>query len=249
MQSGALFPQINDPTLREEVWKQVCTIRWLFPSFRTLFPDLEYLTRCHKVILTGLTIRPDPTITGSLFRIFAENASCTEVCSQLREDYSHSGSRTCHHFKEGYLRLMLFVMRHRLELEWFEQQAELRSCLWPKDNAIPPQQSGRVCLAQYAQSLGFGNASVGEKRIGIGQWREDDDLCHKIEAEDEQQRGPVKRCGVPHIDEESLVYRYLFMDTMRLPWSDEEDVSSVFARKCFVDRFFDIVPDGTGESL
>ena len=249
MQSRMLFPQVKDPKLREEVWKRVCTIRWLFPTFRTLFSDLEYLTRCHKIILTGLTIRPCPTITGSLFHMFAENVSCIEACSQLRRDYSHCGSRTCHHFKKAYLKLMLFVMRHRLELEWFAQRADLRCCLWPKGNAIPPQQSGRVCLAQYAQTLGFENAFVHETNIDHARWQEHDDVCHKIESDDEQECGPLKRSGVPHIDEESLVRRYLFIETMRLPWGEEEHVTSVFARRCFVDRFFDLVANDARGSL
>ena len=121
-----LFPTIEDPQARADLWTRICSFDYCIPSLYTFLEDTKYLEPCAKILKSLLP----PDFDGSLEKAFTQRHT-GQLQVQLETPCGGliiSKYNTRVNFELAYRQLWLFAMRHFPELTGIQPR---------KDNGKP----------------------------------------------------------------------------------------------------------------
>ena len=112
---GEMFPMIQKPEQRRQIWARLFTIPTTIPSLHTFLEDTKYLEPCAKAMKLLLSSKIDRTIRWSFQ---ASHNGQHQLKLQLTENEYEEQHQDCCSTAEwlGYRQLWLYVMRHFPEM-------------------------------------------------------------------------------------------------------------------------------------
>ena len=135
METGKIFAQVLDPTLRKTITNSICAIDRLIPSLWTFFEDVERLEPCARAVRMLLDLQDESTTYKALrATFFGGNREQQRPIRQDGENHFvqiEEGDKD--HFEFSYKQLWIYAMRHFPNLVHADaERGSIKECSYVK---------------------------------------------------------------------------------------------------------------------